>query len=101
MVGPGEPDEAHARILGDFGVAPRVADEDHVAWCHTYQGRPLRELLFLGVIGPPPVDRGREFDQPVALAEPVDDIGPGTAAQQDRHARSLELGQGGPGAAER
>lgn len=94
MTGPGEPDEPKPRILGDRRVAQRIADEEHVARRNTGQGRPLRELLCLGMVRPPPIDRRSESGQPVTPAESVEKLGPSAAAQEDGHAGTPELDEG-------
>jgi hypothetical protein len=50
VTGPDEPDEAKPRLLGDRGVAQRIAEEEHVARRDTDQNRPLRELLYFRVV---------------------------------------------------
>ncbi len=101
VTGAGKPDEANARFVGDGGVAPRVAHEKHLVRSYVDQSRPLRELLCLGVVGTPPVDCGREYGQPMAIAESVDELCPGAAAHQHRHTGAAEPGEGGPGVGER
>lgn len=100
MTWPDEPDEAKPRLLGDRGVAQRIAKEEHVAWRETDQGHPVRELVYFEVVWPPPVDRGREFGQAVVPAESVDKLSPGAAAQQDGHASTPEPGEGRVGVGE-